>query len=55
MNLLSYIAPGDAHTVLSDGTFYTETLNGVKLVDWVTSLIEGEQVNDVHCTDCTTD
>ncbi len=55
VNLLSYIAPGDAHTVLSDGTFYAETLNGVKLADWVTRLIERGQVNDVHCTDCTTD
>jgi hypothetical protein len=55
VNLLSYIAPGDAHTVLSDGTFYAETLNGVKLVDWVTRLINGEHVDDVHCTDCTAD
>jgi hypothetical protein len=55
VNLLSYIAPGDAHTVLSDGTFYAETVNGEKLVDWVTRLIDGEQVNDVHCTDCTVD
>ena len=54
VNLHSYIAPGDAHTVLSDGTFYTETVNGVKLVDWVTMLIESGQVDDVHCTDCTT-
>ena len=53
INLLSYIAPGDAHTVLSDGTFYTETVNGVKLVDWVTRLINGENVDDVHCSDCT--
>lgn len=55
VNLLSYIAAGDAHTVLSDGTFYAETLNGVKLAEWVNSLIDGEQVDDVHCTDCITD
>jgi hypothetical protein len=54
VDLLSYIAPGDAHTVLSDGTFYTETLHGVTLVDWVTRVISGNQVDDVHCTDCTT-
>jgi hypothetical protein len=48
INLLSYLAPGDAHTVLSDGTFYTETVNGVKLVDWVTGLINGDNVVDVH-------
>ena len=53
MNLLSYIAPGDEHTTLSDGTFYTEEVNGTPLVDWVTRLVEGEPVEDVHCTDCT--
>ena len=53
MNLLSYIAPGDEHTTLSDGTFYTEEVNGQPLVDWVTRLVEGEPVDDVHCTDCT--
>lgn len=54
INLLSYIAPGDDHTVLTDGTFYTETVNGVQLVDWVERLINGENVADVHCSDCAT-
>jgi hypothetical protein len=53
VNLLSYIAPGEDHTALSDEAFYTETVNGEKLVDWVTRLIEGDPVDDVHCTDCT--
>ena len=53
VDLLSYIAPGDEHTVLSDGTFYTETVNSEKLVDWVTRLIEGKSVADVHCKECT--
>ncbi len=53
VNLLSYIAPGDEHTVLSDGPLYTEEVNGQLLVDWVTRLIAGEPVDDVHCTDCT--
>ena len=53
VNLLSYVAPGDEHTALSDGTFYTEEVNGQPLVDWVTRLIEGEPVDDVHCIDCT--
>ena len=55
VNLLSYIAPGDDHTVLSDGGFYTEKVNGEQLVDWVTRLIEREPVDDVHCADCTPD
>jgi hypothetical protein len=53
VNLLSYIAPGDEHTTLSDGTFYTEEVNGQPLVDWVSRLVEGQPVDDVHCTDCT--
>jgi hypothetical protein len=52
VHLLSYIAPGDEHTVLSDGPFYTETVNGKKLVDWVTRLIEGKTVDDVRCREC---
>ncbi len=53
VNLLSFIAPGDGHTALSDEAFYTETVSGEKLVDWVTRLIEGEPIADVHCADCT--
>ena len=52
VNLYSYIAPGDEHTTLSDGTFYTEEVDGKPFVEWVTRLVEGEQVEDVHCTDC---
>ena len=52
VNLLSYTAPGDEHTVLGDGPFYTETVNGERLVDWVTGLIEGKPVDDVHCERC---
>jgi len=39
--------------VLSDGPFYTEEVNGQPLVDWVTRLIAGEPVDDVHCEECT--
>ena len=53
VNLLGYVAPGNEHTALSDGTFYTEEVNGQPLVDWVTKLVDGEQVEDVRCTDCT--
>jgi Pectinacetylesterase len=52
VNLLSYTSPGDEHIVLSDGPFYTEEVNGRKLVDWVARLIEGEPVRDVRCTRC---
>lgn len=51
----SATSPGDDHTVLSNTTFSAEALNSVQLVDWVTRLIEREQVDDVHCTDCGSD
>jgi hypothetical protein len=54
VNLLSYIAPGDEHDVLGDGLIDTEEVNGETLVYWVTRLIEGEPVDDVRCTECTT-
>jgi hypothetical protein len=54
VNLLSYTAPGNEHTVLGDAEFYTEAVNGQPLLDWVTRVIERAPVNDVHCTDCTT-
>ena len=53
VTLFSYITPGDNHTVLGGNAFYTETVNGVLFVDWVTALVEGEPVEDVHCTVCT--
>jgi hypothetical protein len=50
--LFSYISPGDSHTVLSKPQFYTETLNGISLRDWVAALVAGTPVEDVHCTEC---
>jgi Pectinacetylesterase len=52
VDLLSYVAPGAEHTVVSDGRFYTETVGGEPLVDWVTRLIQRESVADVRCTAC---
>ena len=48
----SYTAPGDAHTILELPTFYTEEVNGTKLVDWVQQLLDGTAPADVHCTTC---
>ena len=52
-DLRSYIAPGESHTVLGKPDFYTETVEGVPLVDWVSDLIRRQPDLDVHCTDCT--
>jgi len=53
VDLHSYVAPGTTHTVLSRPEFYTETVEGVPFVDWVSDLIRRQPGVDVHCTDCT--
>lgn len=52
VDLHSYISAGDAHTVLGHPEFYTETTEGVALVDWVADLVRRQPDLDVHCTDC---
>jgi hypothetical protein len=50
--LHSYTAPGDGHGIFEEGAFYEMEVNGEKLVDWLTRLIEGKPVDDVHCQRC---
>jgi len=52
VNLLSYVAPGDEHTVLGDAELYDEEVDGQLLVDWVAKVIDREPVDDVHCDEC---
>jgi hypothetical protein len=49
----SFTAPGDDHTLVRRDTFYTMEVDGVSLVDWLTDLLAGADVPDVHCTECT--
>ncbi len=48
----SYTAPGDGHGIFEWPKFYEIEVDGVKLVDWLTRLIAGESVDDVHCQKC---
>jgi Pectinacetylesterase len=52
LDLRSYIAPGDSHTVLGKPDFYTETVEGVPFVDWAADLIRRTPQPDVHCSVC---
>jgi hypothetical protein len=52
VNVLSYRAPGDDHTVMGDAAFYDQDVGGQPLVDWVARLVAGEPVDDVHCDEC---
>jgi hypothetical protein len=50
--LHSYTAPGNGHRILEWPRFYELEVNGKRLVDWVTRLIEHKPVEDVHCQKC---
>jgi hypothetical protein len=50
--LASYTAPGTEHTLLWRDLLYELEVDGVRLIDWITQLVEGETPADVHCTDC---
>ena len=50
--LHSYTAPGDEHGIFEFEAFYELEVNGVRLVDWISALLAGEPLDDVHCDDC---
>jgi hypothetical protein len=52
VDLHSYTAPGKGHGIFEWPRFYKLKVSGKTLVDWVTGLIAGEPVADVHCTKC---
>ena len=48
----SYVAPGDAHTILMGDELYDMEVGGVRLVDFLTTLVAGDVPPDVRCTEC---
>jgi Pectinacetylesterase len=48
----SWVGPGTVHTILTRPSFYTVTVNGTRLRNWVADFVDGKDVPDVHCTDC---
>ncbi|MFU8765421.1 MAG: pectin acetylesterase-family hydrolase [Haliea sp.] len=47
--LRAYVAAGEFHTLLRYSELYSRETAGIRAVDWVFSLISGEDVADVHC------
>ena len=47
-----YIAPGQAHTILTSERFYTLEVEGVDFLGWFTSFVEGGQPESVYCEQC---
>jgi hypothetical protein len=51
-NFVSYIAPGDSHTILGRPDFYTTTVDGIRFRDWIADLAAHKPVPDVRCDPC---
>jgi hypothetical protein len=52
VDLHSYTAPGRKHGILDIDRFYKMKVKGEKLARWVSRLIRGRPVEDVHCRRC---
>ena len=39
----TYFLEGTSHTSLSFPTYYLTTVNGIRMVDWVANMLEGER------------
>lgn len=50
--LAVYVAPGTAHTIFGTDALYDVEVEGVRLIDWITELVDGGVPADVHCVDC---
>lgn len=59
VDVLTFLQPGDDHTLLGRPRFYDDELDGARYVDWLTAVIRREDLDgappaDVRCTDCAT-
>jgi hypothetical protein len=52
VNVANWISPGADHTIAVGDEFYTEEMNGVRFVDWLTAFINGTPEADNYCVDC---
>jgi hypothetical protein len=50
--IASYIAPGTDHTIIAGDGFYEMEVEGVRLVDFLTTLVAGGVPDDVSCVEC---
>ncbi|MDZ7673535.1 MAG: pectin acetylesterase-family hydrolase [Acidimicrobiales bacterium] len=52
VDLSTYVAPGENHTILGRDDLYDLTVEGTAFLDWLAELVEGGMPGDVRCTDC---
>jgi putative SOS response-associated peptidase YedK len=48
-NFRSYIAAGKKHCIIPYDEFYTYEVDGRKLVDWVTDMVNGKDIKTLSC------
>lgn len=51
-NFRYYMAAGELHCFTPRANLYTQETEGVRLIDWLTALANGEDVENVQCQDC---
>jgi hypothetical protein len=52
VNVANWISPGDDHTIAVRDEFYTEEMNGVRFIEWLTAFVNGSPEADNYCVDC---
>jgi hypothetical protein len=51
-NVANWISPGAEHTIAVRDELYTEEMNGVRFIDWLTAFVNGKPEDDNYCVDC---
>ena len=54
-NFSYFTAGGDRHCIIMSDDLYTTTANGVRVIDWMTGVFEGDNPENVECLNCETE
>jgi hypothetical protein len=47
--IASWVGPGELHTILGRDELYTTKVEGNSLLEWITGVVDGDKVDNVHC------
>lgn len=51
-NYRYFVIGGEAHMMLDTKKFYALQVNGTRFVDWLSDLIDGKDMPNMHCDEC---
>lgn len=51
-NFQYYFADGDFHTILPEESFYSLSVDNIKLVDWIQTMIDQTNMGNIVCSEC---